>query len=206
MRWIWIVVAVAVCILCGLVGFTIGVNLNADSSTRYVLNWGSLGDWVSGLGALLAIATTLYLTKRNEAQQEDAKKDVILVEQDATDWIVSIRCISMGSFPTTIRAVMFVRDDGGAVRLSSQTTGQHEPEIPCRLEFKQDLHFSWRIDVMRQLVMALGILQCRRLEDLQLLIATSTQEFRFPLDSKICDAIRGIARANGVQIETEPPA
>ena len=45
-------------VLGGLLGLTAGVNLNPNVTVSFVPNWGSLGDWVSGVGALLAVRQT----------------------------------------------------------------------------------------------------------------------------------------------------
>ncbi|WP_312387716.1 hypothetical protein [Pseudomonas sp.] len=41
------------CVSSGLLGLTAGINLNPDSTIKFVPNWGSMGDWLAGLSALL---------------------------------------------------------------------------------------------------------------------------------------------------------
>ncbi|QGF94476.1 hypothetical protein GH769_14865 [Pseudomonas sp. CFSAN084952] len=63
MKWILIGVVFALCALCGLLGLTAGINLNPQSTIKFVPAWGSLGDWVSGFFTAVAAATALYATR-----------------------------------------------------------------------------------------------------------------------------------------------
>src|SRR5690606_33024784 len=45
MRWLAGLAVAVLCILSGLLGLTAGINLNPDSTVRFVPNWGSVGDW-----------------------------------------------------------------------------------------------------------------------------------------------------------------
>ena len=70
--------AVAICVVCTLLGLTIGINLNPESTTRYVLTWGSLGDWVAGVGTFTAVAVALW-------------QSYILRKEDVEDLIIDQR-------------------------------------------------------------------------------------------------------------------
>lgn len=52
----------------GLFGLTAGVYLNPDSTVQYVPNWGSVGDWVSGIGAFVAVIVAVWLA---DTQRKD---------------------------------------------------------------------------------------------------------------------------------------
>jgi hypothetical protein len=52
----------------GLFGLTAGINLNPESTVQYVPNWGSVGDWVSGIGAFLAVIVAIWLA---DTQRKD---------------------------------------------------------------------------------------------------------------------------------------
>lgn len=107
MRWIWIAVAAAACGLSGMAGFTVGVNMNPEATTRYVLNWGSLGDWVSGTGALLAVLVTLWLADRS--RREDVEHLVITPKMalpfgpgGTSQPFVAVDLVSKGKRPVTV--------------------------------------------------------------------------------------------------------
>ncbi|MCP1506832.1 hypothetical protein J2Y83_002805 [Pseudomonas marginalis] len=60
MNWLMGFGAIFLCVACGLLGLTAGINLNPQSTVRFVPDWGSLADWVSGIGALSAVFATCY--------------------------------------------------------------------------------------------------------------------------------------------------
>lgn len=53
MKLLWVGLVVFACAVSGFLGLTAGINLNPESTVKYVPNWGSLGDWVAGISALL---------------------------------------------------------------------------------------------------------------------------------------------------------
>ena len=65
----------AALVLGGLLGLTAGINLNPNASVKFVPNWGSLGDWVSGVGALLAVVVAVWLA---ETQRKDNAEKLVL--------------------------------------------------------------------------------------------------------------------------------
>ncbi|KIC79332.1 hypothetical protein [Pseudomonas sp. C5pp] len=46
--------------LSALAGLTAGINLNPQSTVKFVPDWGSLADWVAGIGSMAAVAATVY--------------------------------------------------------------------------------------------------------------------------------------------------
>lgn len=59
-------------LLGGFLGLTVGINLNPQSTVQFVPDWGSVGDWVSGLGALLAVVVAIWLA--DVQRKENAEK------------------------------------------------------------------------------------------------------------------------------------
>lgn len=53
MNWLAGGLVVFAGVVFGLLGLTAGINLNPESTVKYIPNWGSLGDWVAGISALL---------------------------------------------------------------------------------------------------------------------------------------------------------
>ncbi|WP_336352975.1 hypothetical protein [Pseudomonas atacamensis] len=53
MRWLYLFFCFAACVISGLLGLTAGINMNPQSTVKFVPDWGSLGDWVAGVSALL---------------------------------------------------------------------------------------------------------------------------------------------------------
>jgi hypothetical protein len=206
MRWILGVVAVLACVICGLLGLTAGINLNPNSTTKYVPNWGSLGDWISGVGAMLAVVSSFILVRRNEAAQDDREREKISVEQWASDFFLSIRVISTGHFPCTINGVFFESPSGRVVSLAASLPSEVKVQIPHRLESRSDMNFGWTLTQMGRLLGALSLLDLDRVEDLSIYVVTSIAEHRFPIGADVSNMLIGIARAEGIQLlkdETE---
>lgn len=63
------------CVISGLFGLTAGINFNPASTVKFVPNWGSVGDWVSGIGALLAVVVAVRLA---DMQRKDNAEKVNL--------------------------------------------------------------------------------------------------------------------------------
>ena len=75
MKIVAVVAAVlVVAALSALAGLTAGINLNPQSTVKFVPDWGSVGDWVSGAGAFGAIWVALNLaTKQRNQELPDLK-------------------------------------------------------------------------------------------------------------------------------------
>lgn len=189
------------CLVCGLLGLTAGINFNPDSTVRYVPNWGSLGDWVSGVGALLAVATSLYLVRRNEAQQHEREREKIEIEQWAEGFFLSVRVISKGYFPCTVKSVFFVSSDdpgGGAVQLAPYMDEAGRVSLPVRLEIREDIQFVWMVNQLGGLLRALSLLHLRSMDALSIKVVTVTGELIVPISSELSDYLIGAARSEGV--------
>ncbi|WP_267398993.1 hypothetical protein [Pseudomonas sp. GM_Psu_2] len=195
MKW-WVAVTIGLCLLSGLLGLTAGINLNPVSTVAFVPNWGSVGDWFSGIGAFAAIGVTLHLTLRNERQQEGLRKDSLVVEQIVTDVGISIRLVSLGHYPTTIRGAFISRPDGGSVSINATFKVKNGPDLPRRLEYKEDLLYGWLLGRESLLMKSLNILQVDSLESLSVVVFTSTDEFRFPLEPEFCEALRAAEKSD----------
>jgi len=77
MKFVFFIVSLTACVICGLLGLTVGVNINPLSTVQFVPNWGSFADWVSGLGSVSAAVVALYLAfiqrRNNTAKIEIAQ-------------------------------------------------------------------------------------------------------------------------------------
>jgi len=85
-------------VISGLLGMTVGINMNPSSTTRYVLNWGSLGDWVAGTGAFFAVGVALWQSFTQS--QKDRIRTLIIDKSAQRSW--SLRIVSEGLIPVTV--------------------------------------------------------------------------------------------------------
>lgn len=129
MKWIFPVVILFLCVISGLLGLTAGINLNPQSTVKFVPAWGSLGDWVAGTGALLAVAVTLWQIQR----QQEREKPKLTIQQHYEPRAYSLVLVSTGLVPATVLGASLSYDHGNsAIDLSS-----HLPEdskYPQRLD------------------------------------------------------------------------
>lgn len=93
-----VVAVLVVAVLAALGGLTAGINLNPQSTVKFVPDWGSVGDWVSGLGALLAVAVTLWLSEKQRRENTER----LVIEQVARGEGLSIKIISSGNRPSLV--------------------------------------------------------------------------------------------------------
>ncbi len=131
------------CVVIGLLGFTLGVNLNPDSTTRYVLNWGSLGDWVAGLGSIIAVGTTIYLAQREREDQKE-RLSVELITQPEIPYLgkrlITVQMICSGTRPVKVCEVqVFSRDIGYGTVFLNFASG----ELPVTLSYGESYFVSF---------------------------------------------------------------
>lgn len=108
--WMLLIVGIAF-IAGGFAGFFFAIHMNAETADRYVLYLGSVGEWVSGIGALVAVIVAVLLADK---QRKDAAERLLIncdlmIASDATaicdarDVVVEV--ISAGARPAKIKGV-----------------------------------------------------------------------------------------------------
>lgn len=97
MKWIVLSASIGACFFFGLLGLTAGINLNPESTVRFVPNWGSVGDWVSGCGAMAALAFAFW--QFNLQQKNDRIITALKERAGETNW--RLRLISEGFIPVS---------------------------------------------------------------------------------------------------------
>lgn len=143
MKVVWIAGCLFVCVISGLLGLTAGINLNPESTVRFVPSWGSLGDWVSGTGALLAVLVTLWLADKQ--RREDT--ELLKVVSNASfpfgpgylgEPFISLELTSEGKRPVTATS-LGVSSPHSKSRLAITRFAHHSPvkSFPVRLEYGQ---------------------------------------------------------------------
>ncbi|EKT4472946.1 hypothetical protein QEM11_003848 [Pseudomonas putida] len=128
MRWVWFVLFVFGCAVCGLLGLTAGINLNPASTVKFVPVWGSFGDWVSGIGALLAVVVALWQIHR---QQERERPKILLHHHlQANGW--SLGVVSDGISPVTVLGAYILYDQTSQIDLVDRLPEGYQ--LPRRLD------------------------------------------------------------------------
>lgn len=113
----WVAVAVAGIffgVVCGLLGLTIGIYFNPESTITFVPVWGSLGDWASAIGAFSAVAFALWQSHR---QQQKELPRVKIINQFTPDECL-LRVVSEGIVPESVLgAELIFKKDGSKIDL-----------------------------------------------------------------------------------------
>jgi hypothetical protein len=88
--------------------------MNAVTADRYLLNLGSLGEWVSGVGALGAVMTAVWLAdkqRRDDVEKLEISCFYSIVEQKKVYTLIIASCGSRASKPTHLRVASDYTDD-----------------------------------------------------------------------------------------------
>ncbi|NWA43805.1 hypothetical protein HX871_06920 [Pseudomonas reactans] len=191
MKWILCIVVLFLCVISGLLGLTAGINFNPDSTIKFIPAWGSLGDWVSGLGALLAVLVTLWLADKQ--RREDA--EILTVVSNASFPVgpgyigrpfISLELTSEGKRPVTAVAVG-VTSVHSTMSLAITGFSQTSPvqNLPVRLEYGQraSIHLQpgAEIEIARYVDDHCG----GRVDGLTFLISTTTGSWKGALSQNL---------------------
>jgi hypothetical protein len=143
MKLVWITGCLFLCVISGLLGLTAGINMNPESTVRFVPSWGSLGDWVSGTGALLAVLVTLHLADKQRREDTELLKVVANASFPfgpgyLGEPFISLALTSEGKRPVTATSLS-VRSTQSKTGLAITGFANHSPiqNFPIRLEYGQ---------------------------------------------------------------------
>lgn len=200
MKWICLLAVSAGCAISALLGMTAGLNLNPQSTVRFIPAWGSLGDWFSGVGAFSAVAASLWLARRGERLQSAKEKDEIRIEQRIAKMYAHLHIISTGHYPVTIKRVLIGINGGGALGLDLIDPDGNEIKMPLRLGFGEEIHASWRIDQDLQLLKVISWLRPFTLDVLKIEVVTVMGMHEVAIDSNLVAWLQDAAQRHGVEL------
>ncbi|WP_288463156.1 hypothetical protein [uncultured Pseudomonas sp.] len=129
MKWLALFSALAVSALLGLLGLIAGINLNPQSTVRFVPNMGSLGDWVSGLGAIAALSFAMW---QFYFQRSKDRIFTSLIEK-AAEKTWRVRLVSEGLIPVTVLGAE-IRVADSVLSLPSYFGSKVGFSVPAKLE------------------------------------------------------------------------
>lgn len=143
MKWILCSIVLFLCLISGLLGLTAGINLNQQSTIKFIPEWGSLGDWVSGTGALLAVLVTLWLADK---QRRDDAELLTVVSNASIPFgpgyigrpFISLELTSEGKRPVTVVGVSVISTHSTqALAITGFSITSPVQSLPVRLEYGQ---------------------------------------------------------------------
>lgn len=141
----WVLsIAIASLVVGVFTGFFFAIHMNAETADRYVLYLGSVGEWVSGIGALVAVVTAVVLADK---QRKDAAEHLILgcdlrIANDGTalygELDIVVEVVSSGLRPAKIKSVKVWGTPGeSGYRIFSPRSSGHS--FPVELNYGDTL-------------------------------------------------------------------
>jgi len=153
LRWVFsLVVLITMIGLAFLLGLSFGLGNNHEkfiAETVPVLSM--LGGWISGIGALAAVLTTLWLAdKQRREDVEHVKVSVNMALAGHNDpWFISIQAVADGKRPATLRALTFTSPHA---KHAAHITGfmPFGDQLPIQLSYgeKADFHLEYGTEEM----------------------------------------------------------
>ncbi|MBI6913254.1 MULTISPECIES: hypothetical protein [Pseudomonas] len=195
MKVVAVVAAVlVVAALSALAGLTAGINLNPQSTVKFVPDWGSVGDWVSGVGALLAVIASLYMVKRSERFQlaRDSEQLMLVQEQDLAWLTLRVGCSGLRAC-----AVKDVRICHGKKHrsLRHNLSDKSKGKFPCKLDPGDSFELDWSGHELEQIVDIVNNLGLKSLEGLYFEVVTGISVHKFDFHKWTIDLLEEAATA-----------
>ncbi len=183
MKWILCLVVLFLCLICGLLGLTAGINLNPESTIKFVPAWGSLGDWVSGLGALLAVLVTLWLADKQRREDVESLKVGLVIGMMSNGpelFFASVNVTSDGKRPVLITAITFMSRHA---QQAMHVTGfmPFGNSLPIRLNYGEQAQFPLEFGFENALNNFVHNHCSGRADGLTVVVSTSLNEFSKPV-------------------------
>lgn len=200
MNWMALLIAAIICVICAVLGLTAGINLNPASTVSFVWDWSIAGSWVSGVGALLAVLASLWLSGRGERIQAEREKEKLRIEVSVAGIFAHLDIVSLGHYPVTVRAVLIGKTGQGAFAIPLRGASGEKIAFPRRLGFRDDIHASWRADQAKQLLDIISLLQPFTLRELTIEVVTTVEIHIVPADSNFIVWLQDAANRHGVRL------
>ncbi|KTC28003.1 hypothetical protein AO239_12390 [Pseudomonas sp. ICMP 19500] len=177
MKYFIVVALLIACLVSGLAGLTIGINLNSESTTKYVLNWGSMGDWVAGTGAFFAVAVALW---QSHVQRKEDVEDLVIEQRQVKQRLV-VSVVSRGKRPVRVQWIGFYSKKFDiTLPIKSFIFHGDETLLPQTLGYAENIDFSTRPEMFQDLAVN-AIFTFDDLDDLQIHVKTTLKEFKKPV-------------------------
>ncbi|KAF6687175.1 hypothetical protein HFD98_24355 [Pseudomonas sp. EKM23D] len=151
LRWAFLIVVLATVIgLAFLLGLSFGLgNSHGKFISEAVPVLSMLGGWVSGIGALAAVLTTLWLADKQRREDVESLRVTInmsLIHPDKP-FFITVQAVADGKRPATIRGITFASPYASS---ALHVTGfmAFGNQLPIQLSYgeKADFHLDYGIE------------------------------------------------------------
>lgn len=165
------------CLVSAVLGLTLGINMNAESTTKYVLDLGSLGDWVAGIGAFFAVGVALW---QSYVQRREDVEDLTIDQAQGNErWRISV--VSRGKRPVRVLWIGFYSKKIDTILpIKSFIFHGDSASLPQTLSYAENIDFLVQPDMFLDLAVN-AVITFDKLEDLQIQAKTTLGEFREPV-------------------------
>jgi len=154
LRWAFLMVVLATVIgLAFLLGLSFGLgNSHGKFISETVPVLSMLGGWVSGIGALAAVLTTLWLADKQRREDVESLRVTInmsLIHPDKP-WFITVQTVADGKRPATIRGLTFTSPHA---KSALHVTGfmAFGNQMPIQLSYGEKADFHLEYGIERQL-------------------------------------------------------
>ena len=148
LRFLWFGLCVVIVALFVGFAFLLGLSFGlGESHGKFVLEavpvLSMLGGWISGLGALAAVITTLWLAnkqRREDVEHLKVSVNMALVNPDQP-WFISVQAVADGKRPSTLRSLTFTSP---RARHALHVTGfmNFGSSLPVQLSYGEKAEFQ----------------------------------------------------------------
>lgn len=189
-----VVAVLVVAVLSALAGLTAGINLNPQATVKFVPDWGSVGDWVSGIGALLAVIASLYMVRRSERfQLARDSEQLMLVQEPDLAWL-TLRVGCSGLRACTVKDVR-VCHGSQHKSLRHDLSDKSKGKLPSKLEPGESFELDWSGLELKPIVSIIHSLGLKRLDGLYFEVVTGISVHKFDFHEWTIDQLQQAADA-----------
>lgn len=187
------------CAITGITAFAIGfgtaIHINPLTADRYLLNLGSMGDWVSGIGALMAVVVTLWLAHRQSVEDTErlqvSAQMVLIAGYGAPTSFLQFGAISNGKRPSNLTSFGLKSKHATNILAIVGFSNVSHP-IPATLQYGQSWN-GWM--ALEQMSDILGFVErdcAGNFDGLQVYANTTLGTFSGVLHGNVIQALRGM--------------
>lgn len=114
MRCVYWLLSIGACVGTGLLGLAAGINLNPDSTVKFVPvldanAWSAVGSWLGAIATFCAAGLALKYSRRDDKQKLKLSSfgQVFFENHEKEDYKLTLRAVCIGRLPATVIDVGF---------------------------------------------------------------------------------------------------
>ncbi|MNJ54563.1 hypothetical protein D3C77_500110 [compost metagenome] len=198
MRCVYWLLSIGACVGAGLLGLAAGINLNPESTVKFVPvldanAWSAAGAWLGAIATFCAVALALYYSRRDDRQK------LKLISLGHTQWEgnpgvdhqLTLRAVCIGRLPTTVIDVGLGDSGDDQVYVS---VGQFSPAVYSKTYLSRGEIFEVTLshDDLKSLGNSLSREALRAPQKLMLIVKTGLKSEREGLSPEAVETLRKV--------------